>query len=194
MSPVGYTISLPVRVFEATSTVLIRTEAKNETLKSLYKDLGIPEKTTTIQNQIGVLSSYNLNLKTVNKLNWDKSWYLNTFFNKTELYSAPPFDVEKPDYFEQAKNIEISIKPLTEESYQISYDDEAMVHGFKASIKYKGEAKFGQAFVNENFNFKLNKFKNRPVLIGYRHTCLLLMTSINWHPHVPGQPRCKDGG
>ncbi len=165
------------QAFEATSTVLIRTEAKNETLKSLYKDLGIPEKTTTIQNQIGVLSSYNLNLKTVNKLNWDKTWYLNSFFNKTELYSAPPFAVEKPDYFEQAKNIEISIKPLTEESYQISYDDEAMVHGFKTSIKYKGEAKFGQAFVNENFNFKLNKFKNRPVLIGTNY--LLVFNDVD---------------
>ncbi len=163
--------------YEATSTVLIRTEAKNETLKSLYKDLGIAEKTTTIQNQIGVLSSYNLTLKTVMKLNWDQTWYLNSFFNKTELYAAPPFSVEKPDYFEQAKNIAISIKPLTEDSYQISYNDEAMVHGFKTSIKYKGEVKFGQAFVNENFNFKLNKFKNRPVLVGTEY--LLVFNDVN---------------
>jgi tyrosine-protein kinase Etk/Wzc len=165
------------QAYEATSTILIRTEGKNETLKSLYKDLGIPEKTTTIQNQIGVLSSYNLNLKTVLKLNWDETWYLNSFFNKTEIYSAPPFDVEKPDYFEQAKNIAIGIKPVSEDSYQISYDDEAIVHGFKTSIKFKGVAKFGDAFVNENFNFKLNKFKNRPVLVGTEY--LLVFNDVN---------------
>src|SRR5215467_171904 len=44
--------------YQANTTILIKTEDKNAALKSLYKDLGINEKTTSIQNQVGVLSSY----------------------------------------------------------------------------------------------------------------------------------------
>ncbi len=150
-------------IYQASSTILIKTEDKNPALKSLYKDLGINEKTTSIQNQVGVLSSYNLNYKTLQKLNWDVSWYKSSLFSKTDLYKDPPFKLDNPEYFDQVKGVPIYIKPLSDDSYQLSYDDEAMVKGFNYKLKYKGEVKFGQSFVNEYFNFKISKFNGRPV-------------------------------
>ncbi|HMH32159.1 MAG TPA: polysaccharide biosynthesis tyrosine autokinase [Puia sp.] len=152
--------------YQASTTILIKTDDKSGALKSLYKDLGINEKVTSIQNQVGVLSSYNLNLKTLQNLNWDVSWYKNSLFSKTDLYQNGPFKVEHPDYFDQVQGVPIYIKPISDVSYQLSYDGAALVKGFNYKLKYKGEVKFGEAFVNEYFNFKLSKPKGRPVESG----------------------------
>lgn len=155
--------------YESNTTVLIKVEDKDNTLKSLYKELGINEKATSIQNQIGVLSSYNLNLRTMEKLNWSTTWYQNSMFKKIDLYGNPPFKVDMPDYSEQVKGMPIYIKPISDQAYQISYNSEAFVKGGVSKLKYSGEVKFGQAFVNEYFNFKINRLRGMPVLTGVEY-------------------------
>ena len=46
-----------------------------------------------LEEQIGVLSSFMLNLETINKLDWKIAWFQEDFYKSTDIYKNSPFEV-----------------------------------------------------------------------------------------------------
>lgn len=141
--------------FQASTSILIKTEDNNTALKSLYKDLDINEKSTSIQNQIAILSSYDLNLRTLENLRWDFSWYEDRWLNQQDLSDNPPFNLSKPNYFNEVKDVPILIRAISPTSYSLSYDAETSINGKKIKLQHKTAVDFGKPFFNDYFNFTL---------------------------------------
>ena len=96
--------------YEVSSTLLLKKDADNASLASFFNEQNIPLKgTTRVQDQIGILKSHAINLKTVQNLNWEHSWYENKMFNKKDLHLYEPFIVEKTDLSKQLLGVPVEI-------------------------------------------------------------------------------------
>src|SRR5690606_32131225 len=155
--------------YKVSSTILIKPDGAENTLATLFQDLGLKNKKSNVQNQIGILKSYSLNLKALENLKWEHSWYEKTLFKKTDLYQREPFTVKVSDGSIPEKNIPIFIKPLSPTSYQLEVDEEIEENGVKRTIKFEGEGKFGVPFQNEYFDFAIQPAKEFPFVVGQNY-------------------------
>ncbi len=143
--------------YEVSSTLLLK-EDENVSLTSVFNEQKIPVKAANrAQDQIGILKSHAINLKTIQNLNWQYSWFENDLFNKKDLYLYEPFIVEKPDLTKQLLGVPIVIKPTTDATYTASADHEATISGIKRPIVFKKEVKYGERFTNPYFDFVIKK-------------------------------------
>jgi tyrosine-protein kinase Etk/Wzc len=147
--------------YKISSTILVKAENVPTALTTLYKDLGI-NKNVNVQNQVGVLSSYNLNLRTLQNLNWEVSWYEERAFNNIDLYKDVPFEVVKTEGRTQTAMVPIHIAPLSENEYRIACDKTMEVYGVKRKVKFEAIGEFGKPFRNAYFDFVLHKIEERP--------------------------------
>lgn len=152
--------------YQVSSTILVKTDSKQAALSSLFQDLGVNNKSTNILNQVGILKSYTLNLKTLQNLQWDVSWYEQSLFSQLDLYQQEPFNVTMPEGSLQIKMLPVYIIPVSEEEYMLKSEGEFIVDGVKQEVEIMEQAAFGQPFVNEYFNFTIDKIKGKPVEIG----------------------------
>lgn len=155
--------------YKVSSTILIKPDGTENTLATLFQDLGLKNKKSNVQNQIGIIKSYSLNLKALENLKWEHSWYEKTLFQKTDLYQREPFTVKISDGTIPEKNIPIFIKPLSPTAYEIEVDEEVEKNGVKSVIKFEGEGKFGVPFQNEYFDFVIHPAKEFPFVVGQNY-------------------------
>lgn len=112
---------------------------------------------SNIENQIGILQSYTLFRRAITKLNWKTSWYHKKLMYNHELYNNPPFELIVPPNAMNLQNLLIEIVPLNDQVYNIKIEGKAYMNGREQSIQIEQKGKFGNPFINEFFNFTLNK-------------------------------------
>lgn len=157
------------------STILYKSEGRN--IHSLFDDIGFDKKNSNLKNQVGVLTSYTLNLKTLKNLNWDFSWYEKTPFGEVDLYMQEPFEVVQDDRSSQTRNLPITIKPVSEEFFMVQIDEELETGGVKKDIKVNDKVSFGQPYKNEYVNFTINKVSTSPLDTGNEY--ILVFNDLN---------------
>lgn len=148
--------------YGVSSTILVKVNDREAALTSLYKDPRL-NKNPSIQNQVGVVSSYNLTHKTLQTLDWDVSWYKKSLLSKVDLYKDEPFKVESTKESQQIKMIPIHITPISESKYMIEADAEQKIGDIKREISFAAEGTFGKPFKNKYFNFTLHKIENKHI-------------------------------
>jgi tyrosine-protein kinase Etk/Wzc len=157
--------------YEVSSTLLLKKDADNASLASFFNEQNIPLKgSSRVQDQIGILKSHAINLKTVQNLNWEHSWYENNMFNKKDLHLYEPFIVEKTDLSKQLLGIPVVIKATTPETYTASVDQEITVGGIKRPVVFRKEVKYGERLSNAYFDFVIRKKSAAGATEGQEYT------------------------
>lgn len=152
-----YHINSPT-IFEVSSRILIKTEDKSmSNVFSGDNSLLSMGNYSNIENQIGILKSYTLFKKAIGNLNWNTTWYQKELLYNRELYKNPPFDLVVPPNAINAKNISLEIVPLDKNEYSIKADGLTNMNGYDQIVKIDQVVKFGTPFLNDFFNFTLNK-------------------------------------
>jgi tyrosine-protein kinase Etk/Wzc len=131
---------------------------------------------TNIENKVGILKSFTLFRRALNNLNWETTWYKKGLFYNSDLYKNEPFELVVSPNAKNAKNVDIQIVMLNENEYEISAKGETTQNGYHQSFKFKETARFGEPFINDFFDFRLNKGngnENEKYLLRFNNIVLL---------------------
>ena len=151
--------------YRISSTILIKTD-KSSDLNNIFRELNVNSGSAAIQDQVGVLKSYNLNLKAVQYLNWRYSWSKKDLFASQDIYGNDPYLLEQESERSQLENVPLVIKTVSENSYVIECEKTVKIKNDVKSINIDKELKFGEVFDHEFFHFALAKRADRPVKVG----------------------------
>ncbi len=143
--------------YRIASTILIKKENSVNDLANVFKDPALLRSNKLIHDQVGVIKSFSLNLRAMQSLNWQYSWYRKNIIGKTDLYGNEPFLLEIPKGAAQADMVPITITPINENSYVASCDETRTVDGREVDYSFEKRVSFGEEFKNKHFNFILNK-------------------------------------
>ncbi|MCY1635019.1 GumC family protein [Marinifilum sp. D737] len=158
----GYTISkYSKEVYDVQSVVLVEEESKGMGVENLFEGMDLGSK-TNIQNHVGILKSYTINLQTLKNLEWNTTWYKEGTVLDSDLYKDAPFEVVIPTGIINPTGLEIYIVPESENSYNISANGKVYSKGGIKEIEFSGNGQFGKLFENEYFSFTINKKKQNP--------------------------------
>ncbi|MEY4930826.1 MAG: hypothetical protein RI909_1550, partial [Bacteroidota bacterium] len=157
--------------FRISTMILIKTDNKTSELNNIFRQLNANSGSAGIQDQVGVLKSYNLNLKAVQYLNWRYSWTERYLFADRDIYGNDPYTLELASESAPFEGVPLLIKKDSEDSYTIECDKiVTLKNAQKVHIKFSNSVKFGEPFKNEYFHFSLSKRVERPVEIGDQFT------------------------
>ena len=138
-------------VFEAKNTVIIsEKEDAMGAMGSIMKEFGsLGGKNQNIENYIGILQSYTLVKKTLERLNYRVSYFHKGRVNNVEIFDRCPIKIELDTSHEQTEyeNIYISILSDTEYALEIPRDSNAV------STKLL----FNQKYESNNYAFTVTK-------------------------------------
>ncbi|MDQ2178536.1 polysaccharide biosynthesis tyrosine autokinase [Marinifilum sp. D714] len=155
----GFTISKYSKaVYDVQSVVLVEEESKGMGVENLFEGMDLGSK-TNIQNHVGILKSYTINLQTLKNLDWNTTWYKEGTLVDTDLYKDAPFEIESPVGIMNPTGLHIYVTPENESTYAISAKGEAYSKGVLKEIEFSGSGQFGKLFENEYFSFTINKKK-----------------------------------
>lgn len=148
-------------VYNVHSVLLVEEESKGMGVENLFEGMDLGNK-TNIQNHIGILKSYTLNLQTLQNLKWQNTWYKKDAFINRDLYKKSPFTVNVPAGLKNVTALPIQITPLNGEQYEIAVDGEANINGFQEEVEFSATGSYGKLFENEYFSFIIEKRKDHP--------------------------------
>jgi tyrosine-protein kinase Etk/Wzc len=163
--------------YKISSTILIKNDGKSSEFNNVFRELSVSKSNPVLQDQVGVLKSYNLNFKTMQYFNWRHSWFKKDWFVEKDLYGNDPFEVVQADDALQTENVRLTVKPISETEYLLDCDEEVTINGSKVEIKFEQKLKFGEAFKNKYFQFTLNKKPQNPVKVD--EVYFLIFNNIN---------------
>ncbi|MDD4143471.1 MAG: polysaccharide biosynthesis tyrosine autokinase [Prolixibacteraceae bacterium] len=151
-----YALKSP-NVYQVKSRILVTTE-KSSMADILDKNSSqTPVPKADIENQIGILKSYTMFRKALDRLNWETTWYHKDLIFKKELYENEPFKLIVPPNAENVQNVPLKIVMVNSNEYSIKVKGEANLHGNTYNLDIEETRKFGEPFLNDYFNFTLEK-------------------------------------
>ena len=116
-----YSYKIP-EVYGASTQILLKDKDTYNYQTAVYQNIGYVAAYGDIVNQKRVLTSYDMISRTLDKLDFDVSYYIIGRFKKTEAYGGMPFDVKiqilKPKLFEKPFDLHI----VDAEHFELSYD------------------------------------------------------------------------
>jgi tyrosine-protein kinase Etk/Wzc len=171
---IGIGIALAALYYKATipyykisTTLLVKDDSKASELTNIFQGARSVNNRKLILDQIGVLQSYSLNLKTVQHFNWRYAWYKKNFLGKhIDLYNREPFDVIIPNESIQWDGMELQVSAETDSTYRISCYSKRKTGDSVVVVDFDQTLKYGEILKNNFFNFGLSKKPNREVGIG----------------------------
>ncbi len=116
-----YSYKIP-EVYGASTQILLKDKDTYNYQTAVYQNIGYVAAYGDIVNQKRVLTSYDMISRTLDKLDFDVSYYIIGRFKKTEAYGGMPFTVKmqilKPKLFEKPFDLHI----IDPEHFELSYD------------------------------------------------------------------------
>lgn len=107
-------------IYQVSATVLIEEDKGNMNAQDLL-GFGIMGNNKNLENEIGLLKSYSLAYKTIEKLDFYVSYYYKENMITKELYQNAPIIVEFDDDYPQLIRTKFSIEILSDEEYRIVF-------------------------------------------------------------------------
>ena len=116
-----YSYKIP-NVYGATTQILLKDQESYDYQNQVYKNIGYVSAYGDIVNQKRVLTSYDLIDRTLNKLNFEVSYYIIGRFKTTEIYANLPFIVQmevlNPSLYERPIDLHVN----DPRHFTVSYD------------------------------------------------------------------------
>lgn len=164
--------------YEVSNVVLIKKDTKDESLTSVFNEQAAPSnrQAASITDQVGIIKSYKVNLKTVQNLNWDISLSEKGVLHDTDLYLSEPFLIEKAKGFAQAETSPVYITPISQDVFQIKVK-EVSIDNIKRDVDLTKDVRVNEPFTNLYFNFSIHKIPGVPLKIG--QTYILVFNNLN---------------
>jgi tyrosine-protein kinase Etk/Wzc len=107
-------------------------------------------------NPVATLMSYNLNLETLESLNWNTSWFEKTPLYNKDLYPNEPYKVSPVPGKTNTVGVPLEITKLSETQYLVETDTKQNIGFGTRKIKFSQKGTFGQPFENSYFSFVLD--------------------------------------
>jgi len=131
--------------YSVNSTIIIKKQNANPELAAGGLLLS---SSRNLENEIGIIMSYDLMERVVRQLDFRVSYYLNNKFGyDPELYNKSPFYVDFDTSMAQYDYVNVYIKILNEKSIELSINE----------FNYKQIHKFNENISIDNFSFKIVK-------------------------------------
>lgn len=157
-------------VFEVGSTMILdasSSDDKRNLGESKYMESGVQliDVRKNLQNELGVLKSYDLIKQTINKLNFGVSYYTKTFLAEREVYGQFPFVVTFDSTHFQMANIPTKVTILSSGEYEVEIDAKdfaIFIPNENNKVKIEGAYKItmvcspGSYCENKYFKFKID--------------------------------------
>jgi len=145
-----------VSIWQVEATVLVSEGSKNTGVDNLFEKLNLG-KTVNMDNQIGLLKSYNLNRQTMENLGWRTSWIGVGRILDREYYNNEPYKVIEPEGVVNPSYIPVYVTVISEDRYRIKYNFGQETDGKVRISEVNQEGKLGIPFISPIFRFTLEK-------------------------------------
>lgn len=155
--------------YQIGATVLIREDNKNPELKNVFRQLNIPKKTNSMEDQIGLLKSQRLNLLAVQQLNWTHQWSIPGWPMARDLYPEEPFVLELPTETSQRPGIPIRITVDSPMRFRIQWEWTETGTPEKKQYTYNQIHRFDEPINHDPFHFTLRSRTEAPPIPGNRY-------------------------
>ena len=142
--------------YQVSASILVTEKTTEIDIKNLF-NASQNKSDNNIYNQIEIINSFYPINKALSNLNWRTSWYKREMLIWKSIYKAEPFDVQEAQNFINPKGIVVFIKPVSNELYTVSVNGEISHNNIISKIKFESTGTFGRPFINNQFNFTLNK-------------------------------------
>lgn len=142
--------------YEINTTLLVSEDNNQMNTDFLFESMGFGSK-TNMQDEIGILSSYMINMVTVEKLDWKTTWYKQSVFSSKDIYKSSPFEIIKIEGENNLTNIPVYIESLAESTFKIFVDDDYEINNDKQHIYFELDGTYGEPIKNSHFSFIVNK-------------------------------------
>ena len=152
-------------VYEVKTTVLVKDKSENKINPQDLLGMGLFNNMQNLQNEIGILSSYTLTYRTVTKIGFEVSYFIENNFVTKELYKDSPFVVIMDTTFPQPVNMYFKLKMLSKDTFKLETNDEAIkffnfstrktIEDRKENIFTDETYSFGKEIQTKNFKFKV---------------------------------------
>lgn len=138
-------------IYESQNTVyLTEKEDAMGAMSTIMKEFGsFGSKSQNIENQIGILTSYSLTRKTLERLNYQVSYYDKGRINNVEIYEACPFRVIIDSLITEKFDEKIFVTVISENEVKIEIP--------RDSNAVSVQLFFGETFENNDYKFKIVK-------------------------------------
>jgi tyrosine-protein kinase Etk/Wzc len=136
------------KVYTVSSTLLIKAD-QSAGLSNIFPNSDGYKSQQNLNNEIGILKSFNLNYKVMREL---PSFYIDYIavgkrgIAETRLYKNCPFEVVYDSLEKQTFNLSVGIKLLSDQQYELEID---------GGKNYSRQLAFGERFNEMGFDFKI---------------------------------------
>ena len=162
-------------IWQIEATVLVSEGSKSTGVDNLFESLNLG-KTVNMENQIGLLKSYNLNRQAIENLGWRTSWFSKGRFVDEEYYGNEPYKVIEPEGVVNPSNTVLYITVISEDLFRVTCQAEERINGKLQQIDINQEGKVGTPFITPFFHFTLEKGNSQPV---QGTTCFFSFNDVN---------------
>jgi uncharacterized protein involved in exopolysaccharide biosynthesis len=147
-------------VYESTTTVLVKDD-KSMLDPSALIGIGLSNNQQNVENEIGKLTSFTLSYRTIKKLDFEISYFVQEGLVKKELYHSAPFKVVFDSTVPQAVSLHYSMKILNKSEYLLEADAELIEKYMFSQTKLLKDTVYDRIEINEKHRF------GEPVNNGY---------------------------
>ena len=152
-------------IYEVKTTVLIKDKSENRLNPQDIIGLGLFNNMQNLQNEIGILTSYSLTYRTVTKIGFEVSYFVEENFVSREMFKDSPFIVVFDSSFSQPVNLRFNLAILSKDKFRLECKNEDVTF-YNYSLKIADEGRleriayeetyfFGQEIQNKDFKFRI---------------------------------------
>ena len=96
------------------TTILIKDDSKSSEINNVFREMRMNNNNATLEDQIGVLKSYSLNLRTMQLFDWQTMWTKKDWLLHRDLYGHEPFELIQAPEANQTRGVKVKITPVSE--------------------------------------------------------------------------------
>lgn len=151
------------QIFEVKTSILVKDE--QTVLDSRFSaGLGIYNTQYRIANEVGILKSYQLTNRALEKLDFGISYFLENRLYSTDLYKSAPFKVLIDSGVSQPVNVKFYINLISDQEFLLTIDEKLTerfdfkkkkIAGKYPTLKADGKFRFFQKIVTKDFAFTI---------------------------------------
>jgi len=155
----------------AVSTSIMVKDESGSGPESILGNFNVLNTNKNIQNEIGVLKSYNISNRALRKLDFEVSYYSVGKFRNTEIYKASPFIIVMDSAVQQPYYVPLQLRILSDKEVVIESEDLKIQRtirfgelfeeaGFRFYVELRTANNFKQEFTTGVYEFYLNNLHN----------------------------------
>ena len=152
-------------IYEVKTTVLIKDKSENRLNPQDIIGLGLFNNMQNLQNEIGILTSYSLTYRTVTKIGFEVSCFVEENFVSHEMFNDSPYIVVFDSTFPQPVNLRFNLNILSKDKFRLecknedvtfyNYSLKKVEEGRLERISFEGTYSFGQEVQTKDFKFRI---------------------------------------